>query len=101
MSDETNTVQLKYPIPIPKEGGGNINVSELTLGRLKAKHLRLLPNNFMDSDGQLAPQDILPILAGLADIPIESVDEIDIIDLIEVAESLQGFLELSLETGKK
>jgi len=98
---ESNIVQLKYPIPIPKEGGGFVNIGELTLGRLKAKHLRLLPDNFMDNEGQLAPQDILPILAGLADIPIEAVDEIDMSDLIEVAESLQGFLEQSLETGKK
>ncbi len=94
-------VPLKYSIPIPKEGGGMVDVKELKMGRFKAKHLKLLPDNFMENEGQISPKDIIPLIAGLADIPEDSADEIDIEDLMEVAESLQNFLGKSLETGKK
>jgi hypothetical protein len=95
------TVNLKYSIPVPKEGGGSVNINELSLGRLKAKHLRLLPKNFMEDEGKINPADVIPLIAGLAEIPVESAEEIDIEDLMEVADSLQGFLGESLETGKK
>jgi len=97
----TKTVELKHPIPVPKEGGGIVEVNKLELGRLKAKHLRLLPEDFMKNDGILSPKDILPLLAGLSNLPESSIDEIDMEDLSEVAEALQVFLETSLETGKK
>ena len=98
---EEKVVKLKYSIPIPKEGGGDVNVSELKIGRLKAKHLRLLPENFMESGGEIAPKDIIPLIAGLANISESSADEIDIEDLVEVANSLQSFLGESLEIGKR
>jgi hypothetical protein len=94
-------VPLKWPIPIPKEGGGTVDVRELKLGRLKAKHFKLLPKDFMSNEGQVEPSALIPLLAGIADIPEESADEIDMEDLMEVAESLQDFLGEFLETGKK
>jgi len=98
---EKKIVKLKYSIPIPQENGEFISTNELKFGRLKAKHLKLLPTNFMENEGQLSPADILPLIAGLAEIPESAADEIDISDLAEVAESLQGFLGESLEIGKK
>ena len=101
---EEKIVKLKWSIPIPIEGGGEVHVKELRLGRLKAKHLKLLPEGFMESEGSLEPAQIIPLLAGLADIPESSIDELDIMDdLPEVAEVLQNFLEgsLSQKTGKK
>jgi len=98
---EEKIVQLKYSIPIPKEGGGDIQTKELRLGRLKAKHLRLLPESFVENEGQLSPADVIPLIAGLANIPEASADEIDIEDLMEVAESLQGFLGEFQLTGDK
>lgn len=98
---EKKIVKLKYSIPIPKEGGGEVQTNELVLGRLKAKHLRLLPENFMETGGNISPADVIPLIAGLADIPVESADEIDLEDIEEVAELLQNFLEKSLETGEK
>ena len=75
--------------------------NELKIGRLKAKHLKLLPDSFMDSNGQLSPGDMIPLIAGLANIPESTADEIDMEDMTEVAEALQSFLGQSLETGKK
>ena len=98
---EEKIVKLKWPIPVPKEGGGFVNTNELKIGRLKAKHLRLLPEDFAERGGALTPSAIIPLIAGLADIPVSSADEIDMEDMEEVAESLQSFLGESLETGKK
>ena len=98
---EEKIVQLKYSIPIPKEGGGDVQTKELRLGRLKAKHLRLLPDNFAENEGQLSPAEIIPLIAGLANIPEASADEMDMVDLVEISEGLEDFLGESLETGKK
>lgn len=91
-------VKLKYPIPIPQEGKEDITTNELRLGRFKSKHLKLLPDNF---DGNLSPREIIPLIAGLANIPEASADEIDIADLEEVVKELQSFFEGFQETGKK
>ena len=94
-------VKLKYSIPIPQENGNPINTNELRLGRLKARHLKLLPEDFMDNDGKLSPTNMIPLIAGIANIPESAADEIDIEDLMEVAEALQDFLSGFQETGKK
>jgi len=92
-------VKLKYSIPVPKKGGGMVQVSELTLSRLKVKHLKALPENFMESEGNINPSDIIPLLASVVDIPEESVDEIDMEDMDIIAQELVSFLEQSLKTG--
>ena len=94
-------VKLKHSIPIPQKDGEDLTTNELKLGRLKAKHLRLLPSDFIENAGDLSPADILPLIAGLANLPETSIDEIDLEDLTGVAEALQVFLEESLEIGKK
>ena len=102
MVEIEKVVKLKYSIPIPGKDGEMINTNELKIGRLKAKHLKLLPDNFEESGGQLGMVDIIPLIAALANIPESAADEIDVInDLPEVAEALQSFLVKSLETGKK
>jgi hypothetical protein len=101
MSDDLGVVELKHPIPVAKEGGGTVEVSKLTFGRIKAKHLKLLPDSFIGDEGKIAPRDIIPIIAGIADIPEEAADELDLDDLMEIAEKLESFFGQSLETGKK
>lgn len=100
MQDNVKTIKLKYPIPVSKEGGGTVNVSELTLSRLKAKHLRALPKDFMVNEGIINPVDIIPLLASIADIPESAADELDIEDLSSISEQLSNFLGESLGTGK-
>ena len=99
MSDDLGVVELKYPIPVAKEGGGKVEVSKLTFGRIKSKHLKLLPDSFMETEGKIAPRDVIPIIAGIANISEESADEIDLEDLLEIAEKLESFFGKSLETG--
>ena len=94
-------VKLKYSIPIPQENGSPINTNELKIGRFKAKHFKLLPKSFMDEEGQMSPAEIIPLIAGLANIPESAADEIDMEDISEVAEALQAFLGESQAIGKK
>jgi len=101
MDNEKGLVKLKYSIPIPKEGGGTVDVNQLKMGRLKLKHLRLLPEDFAEKEGKIAPAELIPLIAGVADIPIESADEIDLEDVEAIVEGLMDFLADFLQTGKK
>ena len=94
-------IELKYPIPIPKGGGGTVEVSTLKLGRLKAKHLRALPKDFAKREGDVEPAELIPLIAAIADIPESSADEMDVEDLMTFAEALEDFLGESLKAGKR
>jgi len=98
----SKVVELKHPITCTKDGKEEV-LSSITLGRLKAKHLKLLPKDFFDNEeGKLSPQDIVPLVAALGNISEEVAGEIDLIDdLTPLAEAVGDFLSQSLETGKK
>ncbi len=94
-------VKLKYSIPILGKDDSTVNVNELRLGRLKAKHLRLLPDDFMEKGGKISAAAMIPLIAGLANIPESAADEIDIEDLTAISEALGDFLSVSPQTGGK
>jgi len=102
MTEENKgTVNLKYSIPIPKAGGGTVEVNKLEMRRVKLKHLRLLPKDFVENEGKVAPAELIPLIAGIADIPVSAADEIDLEDLEEIINGLMFFLAKSLPDGKK
>jgi len=100
-NNQEKIVKLKWPIPIPQKDNNPIMTNELRIGRFKAKHFRLLPDSFTEDGGQISAKEIIPLIAGLANIPESSADEIDMEDIPEVAEALQSFLLASQATGKK
>lgn len=98
-------VPLEYPITITDSDGKKIKTNTITLGRIKAKHLKTLPDSLFlgeEEAQRMRPDEMIPLIAGLADIPIESAEEIDMIDLMKIGgEILPRFLEelnLSTET---
>lgn len=104
-------IKLIYPITV-KRNGQEEALGELTLGRLKAKHLKLLPKEFLNQGENESeegtsflredPYLIVPILAALANITEEEAGELDLVeDLPRVSEEVGNFLSTSLETGKK
>ena len=102
--DDTNEkiIELKFPIPVPKEGGGIVQVSQLKIGRFKTKHLKALPKRFGSEDGEeVEPAELIPLIAAITELPESSVDEIDLEDLLKISEDLEKFLAESLQTGKK
>ena len=100
MQGEKKTIHLKYSIPIPKVGGGEVMVDKLEMGRLKLKHLRLLPKDFAANEGQVEPSALLPLIAGVMEIPEESAGEIDFEDVVALSEALSSFLAVSPLIGK-
>jgi hypothetical protein len=100
--EEKKIIPLKYPIVIKKEGDETTEIKQITLGRLKLKHLEALPENFMESEGKnIKPLDIIPIVGAIAGLTKEQIGEIDIEDLLSFASELQDFLAESLASGKK
>jgi len=93
-----NIIKLEHPIPadVKSEKKGMIN--ELRLGQLKAKHLKLFPKSFFSEDeaSSVDPTEFLPIIAGLANIPQESVEEIAFSDLFNVIEIFTEYLGNSM-----
>jgi hypothetical protein len=101
MTEEIKTIELKYPIPVKTSEGETAQANVLKLGRFKAKHLKLLPKGLnSENASNIDPQDMIPIIAGITGIPIESAEELDIRDLMRIAEDMESFLSESLETGK-
>ena len=101
MNEQKKELTLKYSIPIPTEGGGVAEVNKLKMGRLKLKHLRLLPENFVEKEGKIEPKAMIPLIAGIMDIPEEAAGEIDFEDIDDIANALLSFLAESPLTGKK
>lgn len=94
-------IKLKYSISVPGKDDSIVNINELRLGRLKAKHLRLLPDDFMEKGGKMNAAGMIHLIAGLANIPVESADEIDMEDLTAISEALGDFLSTSPQIGGK
>lgn len=96
-------VVLKYPIPYKTDSGEQTEKKVLTFGRLKTKHLKLLPDDFIASGGKnVSAATIIPLIAGICNISVESAEEIDVMDdLTKIVEAMVSFLAPSLATGKK
>jgi hypothetical protein len=101
MSEEKKIIPLKYPITVSKEGGTTVEITELIIGRIKLRHLKSLPDDFMESGGKISPKSLIPLIAGMANISEESAGEIDMEDLAEVTTSLTSFLSASPQIGEK
>jgi hypothetical protein len=106
LSQEEKVIKLKHPIPVEKQAGGTVLTDTLTLGRFKAKHLRLLPKSFFQEEGskELGLDEVIPLLAGVSGLKESEIDEIDAEDIRPVIQQTTDFflkcLSLSQKTGK-
>ena len=91
-------ISLEHAVTYTDEDGEEISLSTLSIGRLKLKHLKVLPSEVFDSatEGGLNPSKLIPALpslvSALANIPLEAAEEIDFEDLGSIVESLTDFL---------
>lgn len=83
---------LKYPILLKSGDGVETSVTEVTLGRMKAKHIKLLPPGFGDAATPIEPAVMLPLVAALSNLSIEIVEELDMEDLLTLVEGIGDFL---------
>lgn len=98
--DVKKVVQLSYAVPLKKSDGSVEMLESLTMGRIKLKHIKLIPSSVFEQSGkegqlEISPQVLIPMLpalvAGLAGIPEETAGEVDLDDLGELMETLQDF----------
>ena len=91
-------VKLKYPIKFEDK-----EYTELTFGRLKLKHIKNLPPGFVEKweNGEVELGVIVPIIAGLANVPESVIDEIDIEDIDVIVKGFEDFFGSSLDKAGK
>ncbi len=103
MDEIKKKIKLKHGIPVPTSDGGSVTVHEISLGRLKGKHIKNLSEDFFTkaAEGKLRPSEMLSLISGLADLPDSAIDEIDVVDdLPNITKELESFLAESPETEK-
>jgi len=81
-------VKLKYPINVKASNGSIQSLDTIRLGRLKAKHLELLPTGLDPENAKIEPKQMIPLIAGLAGLTIEEIGELDFTDMMELANKL-------------
>lgn len=107
MAEEKKVYQLQFPITTTIEGKETV-ITEVTVGRLKAKHLKLMPSSLVSGEGggegkvAIEPATMLPLIAALTDLPIEVIEEMDMEDLTCVVEGVGAFFgkSASPQTGE-
>ena len=80
----------------------------------RAKHLKLLPKSVfsialdeVDDNGKkkkkkmpnISPSDILPLIAGMANLPLATIDELSLEDLFTVADKVTELVEKYMSPG--
>lgn len=94
MAEDKQLIDLKFPLTIKTQTGADATVRQVTLHRMKTKHLKLLPESFMATRGEAVnPGDLIPLIAAMSGLSEDAVGEIDVADLMVVAEAIQGFFE--------
>jgi hypothetical protein len=82
-------IKLDYPIEVKSNNGQKVEMTSLRLGRLKAKHLKLLPKGLTKENAKVEGKDLIPIIAGLANITVTEAGELDMVDLEKIAEKFE------------
>ena len=103
---EKATIKLKYPIDVKTASGAIQSMDSLTIGRIKAKHLKLLPKGLMGGEegkANFEAHEIIPLVAGLTGISEEEAGELDFEDLMVVTDEVTKTMgeATSQKTGKK
>ncbi len=93
-----NEIKLKYPITVGEVKG----VGVLTMSRLKTKHLKLFPEDFLKAIGGTASKQkplsldifpkMIPLIASLLGITEKEAGEIDVTDLMVISDKMGGIL---------
>lgn len=84
-----NSFKLKHPIEYNGETYEEITFSE----DLKLKHIKHLPLNFSErhDNGELTFEILIPVVAGLANIPVKALEELNYEDIDIISEGIKDF----------
>jgi hypothetical protein len=88
--EKSKEIKLKFPIKVK-----GVETTILKIGRIKTKHLKLLPDDIVNmSSGEenkfnlKTVSNLMPLFASLAGIEVEEAEEIDVADLEAVSDIL-------------
>ena len=99
--DNSKLIKLTVPLEIVEEDGSTTFITELKPGRMKLKHLRIMPKELFnmsqeEEEGEADMSALIPVVpklvSALCNIPEEHADLIDIADLEAILENLGSFL---------
>lgn len=92
-TEKSNVVELEYPIITKTAEGAEATITKITIGRMKAKHLKLFPPDIAKSKGKVDPAMMLPLIAAMAELSEEVIGEIDMNDIIKIVGVMESFLK--------
>jgi hypothetical protein len=106
-SDVLRNIKLTYPIPYKTDDGNEIDIHEIKIGRLKAKHLDSFPDCITKPSNNgggkqkihIVPKEFIPFIAAVSELPIDTIKELDLNDLISIADILADSMGIK-EKGK-
>lgn len=96
-------MKLKYPLKEKNEKGQDIEITEVTIHRMKAKHLKLIPKRIYETKGgrkkndAIDPELLFPLIASLTGLEEEQLDEIDMIDLLPIIDEVMKLVGEALD----
>lgn len=86
-------VILKTPIMIPAAGGKDIETTKLQFPeRINAGHVKCFPTAFVNGGSEIKPEEFVPFIAGLLELPEHVIEQIDFADCTSIMGSLPDFL---------
>jgi hypothetical protein len=94
---EDKTVKLLYPIKIKQEDGTTLVIEEVTIFRIKLKHLRSLPKELLEKlteeggNVKLTVEEATPILKAVTTLNTdELINELDMDDFMTIQNVVDG-----------
>lgn len=111
MGIDCKIVELEYPLKSEDKDGNEVCINSIKLGRVKTKHIKLLPKNFFTGENKrntkskketevkkedkeilINPMELVPFIAGLSGLPIEKINEVDMTDLLNLVDAVTELL---------
>lgn len=91
MDGKKKTIKLDYPLEIAGK-----RYEEITLGRLRAKHLRGIN---IKADGTITPDKMIPLIAHSANLGVAIIEELDAGDFVTLMAEVADFLAPGPQIG--
>jgi hypothetical protein len=84
-------IQLKCPVAVKLDGGGDAVLSEVTVGKVRAKHFKFVPASLLDGK-TTNPAKLFPLLAAVTGLTVATLEELELADFIAVVTAVTAQL---------
>lgn len=92
-TNEPLVINLKTPIMVPGPNGKDMEIDKLQFpSKLCAGHIKYFPKAFVNGGSEVQPDEVVPFLSGILEIPEHYLDQIDFVDTIAIIGRLPDFL---------